>query len=178
MDKTNTQAIIIDLQEKALSAIPKQGRLRSDIKKLIKAMNILNIPITMTTHTAADDGEPPECISKLVGSAPIDKNTFSCVKSKDILQKITDTNHKNVILCGIESHICVYRSAKDLKACGFSPVVVSDCIASRKKSDHKAAMRLFAESKIPTPTLEMLVFLLLEGTFCPEFKELMKILRA
>ena len=53
MDKTNTQAIIIDLQEKALSAIPKQGRLRSDIKKLIKAMNILNIPITMTTHTAA-----------------------------------------------------------------------------------------------------------------------------
>ncbi len=177
MYKENTQAMVIDFQERLVPAIYNNKEIIENTKILLKGLQLLNIPVTQTGQYIKGLGGTVSEIAEITGEKDMDKITFSCMKNEEINKKIFDNNRKNIIICGIESHICVYQTVKDLKEKGYTPVVAADCIGSRKPSDNTAALNRFQTMGIYVGTTEMIIYELFEKAGSPEFKEFSKLIK-
>jgi len=173
--KENTSLIIIDIQEKFLPVIQDIDFVVDNSIKLIKSFQKMNIPIIITEQYSKGLGKTLDKITKELKSyKPIEKLHFNCFDEKNfkISKKI-----KNLIICGIESHVCVTQTVLAALKKGFNVYLVKDAISSRKKSDKKVAIeRLKQEGALITST-EMIIFQLLNKAGTKKFKEIVKIIK-
>lgn len=169
IERENTVALVIDYQGKLVPVMSEKERLIHDSAILLAGLKVLNIPMIITQQYTKGLGTTVSEVTDAVGSdAYVEKISFSafeCVKEK--LQ-----GKKFVIICGIEAHICVLQTVIDLAAAGFIPVIVEDCISSRKINDKKMALkRMCAEGAMVT-TYEALLFELLKVAGTDESKKI------
>ena len=101
-----------------------------------------------------------------------DKRTFSCTKDEAILSELQKNNKGVVLICGTEAHVCVLQTCIDLKKLGYTPVLVTDAIASRKKEDKKMALKRAEQEGILLTTSEAVLFELLADSRHPKFREI------
>lgn len=168
--------MIIDYQEKILPSIAKREELEKNSAKLLQGLRILGIPMVMTTQYSKGLGKniAPICEAAGVDEA-IDKTTFSCVETQGALDAIQ--GKQNVILCGIEAHVCVLQTLVDLKAMGYQPILVEDCISSRDLHDKEIAiLRAMQEGALIT-TSESLLFELTQKAGTDTFKQISKLVK-
>lgn len=175
----NTAAIVIDYQEKLLPVISEKERILQNTVKLVKGLKILSIPMIMTQQYTRGLGNT---VSEITDAAEttdfIDKVTFSCFQNEQVKQFIEKSPERmTVLLCGIETHICVLQTALDLKAAGYEPVLVTDCMSSRKESDHQAALQRAIQEKIIVTTYESVLFELMGHAKCNGFKEISALIK-
>jgi len=172
---------VIDVQERLLGAIPEDRRatLVRNVLIAIDAAQILNIPIIVSEQYPKGLGPTiPEIRQRLGdGFSPVEKLVFSCGRSTEFRAALDATNRREVIVCGVESHVCVFQTALDLMNDGYRVHVPADGIASRRVLDWERAVALMEDAGAIVGTIEMFLFQLLERAGTDEFKAVSKLVR-
>lgn len=155
-----TLGVVIDIQEKLFPHMFASASLLSNTIQLIKGLKILQIPLLLTEQYPKGLGATvPGVLQELAGTAEaIEKNCFSSCKSPPFRSALVAMNRKTVLLAGIESHICVQQTALDLLESGYRPVVVTDCVSSRKVHDRDTAFLRLSQEGALLATLESVLF--------------------
>lgn len=177
--KEYTAAIVVDIQSRLFPSIYENERLEQNCLKLINGLKIFNVPLIITEQYIKGLGETiPSIVEALKEDYnPIEKMAFSCCQSKDVMKFLTDFNKTEVILFGIESHVCVLQTALDLLELGGTPVIVEDCVSSRNPNDKKVAIERMRQHGAIITTLESLLFEICQESGTEEFKQLLKVVK-
>ncbi|NLC17833.1 MAG: hydrolase [Clostridiales bacterium] len=172
-------ALIIDLQERLVPAISGSAELIKNTAKLIRGLGILDVPMLVTQQYTKGLGMTVEEIVKAFGEdfSYYDKISFSCAMNEPINQAIAESGRKNIIICGVEAHVCVLQTVIDLIDQGYRVVLVEDCIGSRKEHDKLSAIkRAGLEGAIPA-TCESLLFELTQVAGTDKFKKISSLVK-
>lgn len=176
--KENTVGLIVDIQERLFPAMLQKELLLKNTLILIQGLNELNLPIIITQQYTKGLGETiPEIKSVIPDFSFIEKRDFSCCDEPVVMDKLRETGAKNIIICGIESHVCVLQTAFDLKEAGFNPIVVMDCVSSRTKESVETARDRFRFEGILMTSYESILFELTRSSAAPEFKAISKLVK-
>ena len=179
-DVNNSCLIIVDVQAKLSAAMPENviTRLRKNIDILIKASNQLDVPVITTAQYPKGLGSIEEFISEQLNDSAkhFDKTCFSVLGAEQLPQHLKTINKKQVILTGIEAHICVLQSALELLAEDFDVYVVTDAIASRQSSSYETALTRLNQAGCHLLSTESVLFEWLGDAAHPEFRTLSKLI--
>ena len=173
----NSVLVVVDLQEPLLRVIHDRERLMGNVRLLIESANVLGIPIVATTQNAERLGELPVSLTELLPpDAPIlNKMAFSCW---GVVEPLLLPERRQVVLCGVETHICISQTALDLKANGFDPHVVADATSARTLEKHKLGMERIRDSDALPCAAEAAVYEWLGDASRPEFKAILAIVKS
>ncbi len=176
--KERSIALIIDVQERLFPYIFENQKLVKNLSILMEGLKVIGVPVHVTEQYVKGLGPTIEPISLLTGSNPkFEKMAFSCCDDPGIMESIAVAGKENVIVAGIESHVCVLQTVLDLMKNGYHPVVVADCISSRTEENKRLAIdRMRQEGAIIT-TCESLLFELLRFSGTEEFKAVSKLVK-
>ncbi|UCC17045.1 MAG: hydrolase [Dehalococcoidales bacterium] len=174
----DTVLVIIDIQEKLFRVMHEKETLARNTVNLVKGIRLLDIPVVLTEQNPSGLGPTLAEISSLLpDSEPVIKFDFSCCKEEAFLQKLDELKRNQLILCGIETHVCVYQTALDLADMGYEVQVATDCISSRTTGNRDTALsRMELEGIMPTST-EMILFELLETAKHDKFKAISALIK-
>jgi nicotinamidase-related amidase len=175
--RDKSQLLIIDVQDKLLAAVSGADRVLDRCVRLVQAAKALSVPITISQQYPAGLGPTADALRDALGNAgPIlDKVEFSCLRNEALRERLHDIRRRGrpqVVLGGIEAHVCVTQTAIDLEEQGFEAFVVADAVASRSKTSRKLALTRLLKAGADVVDSEMVVFEWLERAGTPEFKEL------
>ena len=174
IEREQTAALVVDYQEKLVPVMYEKEQLLRCSEILLKGLKVLEIPMYITQQYTKGLGTSVQEITDAIkDTAYTDKLSFTaydCVK-----EQIADK--KFVIVCGIEAHICVLQTVIDLKASGHIPVLVADCISSRKELDKQVALDRARQEGAIVTTYESLLFELLKVAGTEESKKIQKLIR-
>jgi len=177
LTREKSALLVIDIQERIIKVIRKHNMLIENTLKLIKGAKILNLPIYFTEQYPKGLGETVrEIKDELTGDA-IKKLTFSCLGAEDLFDQLKRNNIEQVIVCGIESHVCVQQTVLDLLANGFQVNVPINAISSRYKIDYKTAVARMEKHSAEITTVESILFELLQICGTSEFKEISHLIK-
>ena len=172
-----SQLLVIDMQERLVQAMPKHQRdvVIDNIAHLVAAATALDIPIVTTRQYPDGLGDLIPEFQHLSGSdqSSCDKMSFSCCAApgfEQILQSV-DT-HKQIIVCGVETHICVLQTVASLLAWGYEVFIATDAVCSRNLTTHQNALHRLASSHANLSCTESIVFEWLGDAEHPAFREL------
>ena len=175
--ENETLLLIIDMQEKILSNIKGNQLLTFNIKKLIDTCNLLNVKIAITEQNPLKLGKTLELILENNEYPKFEKMEFSCSKNKNFMDYLNENNFKNIIVCGIESHICILQTSIELLEKDFNILIPRDAIGSRKEVDNDTAFLRLILSGAVASTTESLICELCKTSSRKEFREVSKILK-
>jgi len=176
--KENTVGLIIDIQERLVPAMWEKEILLKNCQVLIQGLSELEIPLLVTQQYSKGLGETiPEIKSVISDFSFIEKRNFSCCDELVVIEKLKELDAKNIIICGIESHVCVLQTAVDLKEAGFNPIVVMDCVSSRSKESIETAKERFRFEGIMMTSYESILFELARSSASPEFKAISRLVK-
>jgi len=168
--------LVIDIQEKLLPPIFNKEQLVKNSQLLIRMANILKIPAIVSTQYARGLGQTvPEISSLLPGTDAIDKVQFSCFGSDvfcSVLKRMPG-NRSTVLLCGMETHICVMQTALAALREGYLVHVASDAVGSRSERNWKVGLSRMQAAGAVISSTEMMMYELLRSSGSPEFKQLL-----
>jgi nicotinamidase-related amidase len=157
--QTETAAVVIDIQEKLLPHIHEGENILQNCLKLIDGIQILSLPIIITQqYTRGLGATVPSIVQKFSDFSYIEKISFSCYESQGFKEKIMHYGKKNIILCGIEAHVCVQQTCLDMLAAGLNPIIIEDCVSSRKPNDKHYAIERMRQDGACISTLEGILF--------------------
>ena len=172
-----TLLLIMDMQEKLINNIKGNQLLIFNIKKLIDACNLLNVRIAITEQNPLKLGMTLESVLDNNKYPKFEKMEFSCSKNDRFINYIKTNNFKNIIVCGIESHICILQTSIDLLTKGFNIVIPRDAIGSRSDIDNDTAFLRLISSGAVASTTESIICELCKSSNRKEFREISKILK-
>jgi nicotinamidase-related amidase len=139
---------------------------------------VLQIPLLVTQQYSNGLGGTIQEIRSLFDPFSfIEKNTFSCVDEALYLEALERSGKSCILICGIESHVCVLQTAIDLKENGYHPVIISNCISSRDLAEKQVALQRFALEGIRVSTVESILFELTRTSTAAEFKAISKLVK-
>ncbi len=178
IDLNQTQALVIDIQERLFPHINNNKQLLQNSIKLIKGLNFLKIPYILNEQYPKGLGSTIAPIKELLKDEKVfEKVTFSCCATEDTMKSIKSNNRKFVIVFGVEAHVCVLQSVLDLIEADFVPIVVTNCIDSRDSYDKRVAIdRMIQAGAVPT-TYESLLFELCGSAKNEAFKEISRLVK-
>ncbi len=174
----NTIGLIIDLQEKLVPVMDGSDFLLQQNEMLIHGLQELEIPLLLTQQYTKGLGETvPRIKSILKEFSPIEKVDYSCYQVAEFVEKCKELKAKNIIISGIESHVCVLQTAVDLKDAGFNPIVVLDAVSSRSLDHVDIAADRFRHEGIMVTSVESILFELTATAANPHFKAISKLVK-
>ncbi|MEN8116636.1 MAG: isochorismatase family protein [Bacteroidota bacterium] len=176
--KKDTVGLVIDIQERLFPAMWQKETLLKNCSILINGLQELGMPLVISQQYTKGLGETlPEIKSLISEFEYFEKREFSCCDEPEISDQLESLEAKNIIICGIEAHVCVLQTAVDLKAAGLNPVVVMDCISSRTKENLEMAKERFRQEGIMMTSFESILFELTRSSAAPEFKTISKLVK-
>jgi nicotinamidase-related amidase len=174
----NTVLVVVDVQEKLFPAIYEKELLLENVTRLVRGAALLEVPVLVTEQNPAGLGQTlPELAALLPGFNPVPKFTFSCLGEPVFRRALEATGRREVLLAGIESHVCVYQTACHLMAAGYSVSVISDAVSSRTKANRKVGLRAMQMAGARPSSVEMALFELLVVARGPVFKEIIRLVK-
>lgn len=178
INRENSLFCLVDVQEKLFPHVANCTRLEENLIKLVQGLTILNVPFIVNEQYKKGIGATIPAVAALITNQPhFEKTTFSSCGNSDTLAAIKQHNKTQVIVAGIEAHVCVMQTCLDLLEQGLQPILVCDCISSRKASDMDfAVQRLIQAGVIPT-TYESLLFELTGDSKDPLFKNISALIK-
>ena len=178
LTKETTGLIVIDIQGKLANIVDNSELLISNSEKLIKGAQTLNLPVLWLEQNPDKLGRTtPDLYDILVPITPISKYTFDACGEQVFIQKLRDANITTWLLCGIETHICVYQTALSLINLGFDVEIVADCVSSRTEFNKELAIAKLASKGVDITSLEMCLYELLVDCRTAEFKEILRLIK-
>jgi nicotinamidase-related amidase len=178
LDRNNTIGLVIDLQEKILPIINNKNEILKNSITLLKGLRVLGIPILVTQQNTKNLGPTLLSVAEEIENFTfINKLSFSCCREPLFMNELERSSRKNIIVIGIESHVCVMQTVLDLASNNYLPVVIEDCIGSSVENDKIVSLwRMRANNTIISTWESILMELCIEaGT--EEFRTLLKIVK-
>lgn len=174
IEREHTAALIVDFQERLVPAIADHEALMERVRILLRGLKALEIPMTVTQQYTKGLGmSVPEVWEASGETEYLDKISFSALEVAE--PKIHDK--KYILVCGMEAHCCVLQMVIDLAGAGYVPVLVTDCIGSRRESDREMAIRRAEQEGAVLTSSEAILFELLKEAGTPLSKEILKIVK-
>jgi nicotinamidase-related amidase len=174
----NTILVMIDLQGKLWNVMSEKEALLENAQKLARGAQLLGVPVVLTEQNPKGLGPTlPELMQFLPGVNPLPKFSFSCCQDKGFQSALAALKRKQVLICGIEAHICVYQTTLELLKSGYEVQVVADVVSSRVLKNRDITLtRLQSEGAKLTVT-EMALYELMGSAESPLFKEMLKVIK-
>ncbi len=180
LNSENTLLLVVDIQEK-LTGMLKENKetAEQNAKKIVKAAKILKIKTVVSEQYPKGLGSTVEAVrNEFPQDVKIfEKTQFSLASEKEILDEILKSGKKQIVIFGIEAHICVFQTALELKEKGYEVFVVSDISYSRNNEERLLALKNLRHFGIMTPSLETVLFMWLRGSKNPNFKEIQSLIK-
>lgn len=178
-DRSQALLVVVDVQEKMMNAIHDADRVIDNICRLIRGCRVMGVPILVTEHyskglmaTVAKVQEALEDDYK-----PLEKITFSAAKDLDFMRAFEASGRQHILVCGVETHICVYQTARDLHNLGWTVEVVADAVSSRTEQNTRIALERMEHHSLDFTSMEMILFDMMESADIPEFKTIAGIVK-
>lgn len=174
----DTAAVVVDIQERLFPHIHDNQRLMRNSVTLIHGLRRLGIPITVTEQYTKGLGHTiPEIAEALGNYQPIEKTAFSCCGEPRFMAALLKLSRRNVLLFGIEAHVCVLQTSLDLLEANLQPVVIADCVSSRKESDKLIALQRLQGEGAKLASYESILFELCAVSGTEQFKAISKLVK-
>jgi nicotinamidase-related amidase len=178
INRENTIGLVIDMQEKLMPAIAEKNAVLNNTLKLLHGLKIFKIPIVVTQQNTTALGATVAQINDTIGNfSYIEKNTFSCYREPAFIRVLNRIGKRNVVIMGVEAHICILQTTLDLIYNNFNPVIVEDCIGSCNENDKKVAIWRMRDVGSVITTSESMLYELCRESGTDEFKKLLKLLK-
>jgi hypothetical protein len=174
----NTVMLLVDVQGSLAQLMHEKDRLFSSLELMIKGMNILNVPIIWMEQIPSKLGPTLGQLSCLMEeNSPIEKFSFSCCKEPEFMNAFKALGRSQVLLTGIESHICVYQSGHELLNQGCQVQVAEDCVSSRTRENKEIGIKRLVQSGAQITSVEMIFFELMKEAKGDAFKQIVKLIK-
>lgn len=179
LNRKDAVLLMIDIQSKLLPAIYGHDEIENNASRLLKSATTLGVPLLFTEQYPKGLGSTVDGISSLIPqeSEYLSKTHFCCTLEPDFEKMLKDRNRSQVIVFGIESHICVLSTVLELLKRRMEVAVVEDGCGSRKRAHHELAMSAMANAGALIVPCESIIYQLLEKSGTPEFKELLPLFK-
>jgi isochorismate hydrolase len=169
---------VVDVQGKLAQIMHGREALFKNVQILVQAAKILDIPILWCQQCPDALAQTiPEIAQLLEGDEPINKAAFSCCGEEKFNTKLKELARKQVLLCGIETHVCIYQTAVDLLRQDLHVEVIADAVSSRALENKQIALNRLAAEGAKVSCTEMLLFELLKTAEHPQFKQVAKLIK-
>lgn len=173
-----TALLVIDIQKKILPVILNHHLVIENTLKLIRGFKILALPIYYTEQYPKGLGSTiPEIQNELTDVKPFEKMSFSCSGAEKLFEKFKERNLIQIVIAGIETHVCVQQTALDLLANYFQVNIAADAVSSRKEIDHRFALERMKSNGAEITSTETVLFELLEVCGTDVFKQISKLVK-
>jgi nicotinamidase-related amidase len=170
--------VVIDIQGKLASLMDDKERIYKNVGILIQGVMLLDVPIIWTEQAPEKLGQTlPEIAGLLDGLTPLPKTTFSCCGDPDFLSALRNLDRKQILLTGIETHICVYQTARDLLESGYEVYLLSDAVSSRTEENRRLGIARMKDLGAIVTGTEMALFEMLEKAEGDTFKAISRLIR-
>lgn len=177
--RDNAVVCIIDVQERLLTVIDRSDELVASLKKLTAGTRILGIPIVITEQYVKGLGATVESLRDALADSyqPIEKACFSSYGCESFRLALERLGRKQVLLAGIEAHVCVYQTAIDLLSNGYEVHLLEDAVNSRTSENREIAIRRLMQEGAKLTSVEMALFELTVTSGTDEFRAISKIVK-
>jgi nicotinamidase-related amidase len=179
LTKDQTALLVVDVQDKLFKLVDRPLEVLEIMQKVIKGFQILQLPIFATEQYPQGLGHTVIGLQSCLGDNQIylSKTCFSSVSDPMIKQKMLESGRHQWVLMGIEAHVCILQTAKDLLAAGEQVVVLNDAITSRSIYDYSTAIAEMRDLGIRVSCAETVLFELLKDSKALEFKQISQLIK-
>lgn len=178
LSRTAAVLVIVDIQGNLSQAMFDKEKLFDNTVKLIRGFKALNLPMIVTEQIPEKLGPTlPQIAQELESVHPIPKESFSCWGESLFREKLEALSRRHVVLLGIETHVCVYQTALDLTANGYTVHLVADAVSSRTPQNRQVGIDAMKSAGAHITSTEMVLFELLRTAADPKAKEFFKIVK-
>lgn len=178
LSREQSVLVVVDLQKSLLKTIKVGQEIADNIKLLVQVAQTLEVPILYTTQNAEKLGGVIPELETLVGDTPVmDKLCFSCAGSDEFMKQLQSLGRAQIVLAGIEAHICILQTALDLVKAGYTIHTPYDAIASRQKRDWKYALLRLSHSGVIVSSVESVIYEWLQEAGTDLFRSVLPLLK-
>lgn len=174
LNQNTSQLVVIDLQEKLGAAMPAKviGRLVNNVSLLLRSAAVLDVPVTVTQQYTRGLGPTLAEVQPLLPSSTpvVEKTEFACTGVPEFMQRLQEQDRRQVLLCGMEAHVCVLQTAFALAAADYDVFMLEDAVCSRKLENYQNALERARSGGVHVVSSESAVFEWLGGAEHPQFK--------
>ena len=173
----DTALVVIDIQGKLARVIDESDRTIAAAARMIAGAKLLDVPIICTEQNPAGLGPTVEEIAPLLTDPPIAKMAFSCCRQEQFTQALRDLQRRQILIIGIETHVCVYQTAIDLMGTGLEVQIVADAVSSRSPTNKQIALARLRALGASITSVEMALFELMGAADHPAFRDMLRIVK-
>ena len=174
----NTVMLLVDVQGQLAQLMYEKEKLFQSLEILIQGMQILGVPILWMEQIPGKLGPTVEQIQQVMaGSTPIEKDSFSCCREPVFMEKFDALSRNQILITGIETHICVFQTAYELRNKGYEVQVVSDCVSSRTSENKDVGLQRIVQSGAQITCVEMVFFELMRRAERDAFRQVVKLIK-
>lgn len=175
VNRADCVLLVVDVQDRIIDTIVEHITVVQNIKALIKTAGVLDMAVLLTEQEKLGDTVPE--IKELWPKPALRKVSFSCSGDADFMRKLTETHKRVVIVCGIETHICVLQTVLDLLEHRYSVLVARDATSSYSVLDRETALNRMADSGATITTTEATIYELTKSSGTDEFRKILEIVK-
>ena len=174
----DTVLVLVDVQGKLAQSMHNKKDLFENLKKMVKGAQVLGIPILWAEQNPDGLGPTmPEIAELFTNQSPVSKFSFSCCGSKQFLRDLEAVNRKNILIVGIEAHVCVYQTAADLTNLQYNVQIVADAVSSRTAENKQIGLEKSKDAGASLTSTETALFELLKEAKGDKFKEIINLVK-
>lgn len=173
-----TLLLIIDVQGRLARTVFQPDVLERNINKLLRACTILDVPVLLTEQYPKGLGRTVDSLKELLpGTLPVEKISFSCCGTHEFMKRLRSFNRNDILVAGMETHVCVYQTAVELIEFGYNVHLVTDCVSSRTEENKLLGIRCIEKAGASLTSTEMALFELLRVAEGESFKAISSIVK-
>ena len=173
--------LVIDVQEKLMPAIDRADEVEANVERLVRGCHVLDIPALLTEqYVKGLGGTIPRvrrAFEETSGYAPVEKMCFSAKGEGEFVAALRALRKKQVLVCGIETHVCVYQTVRDLLAADYDVTVIADAVSSRTAANKAIALERMSHDGAKLSSTEMALFELLGVSGTDEFAQILRLVK-
>jgi nicotinamidase-related amidase len=177
LDRTRACVLVVDVQEKLVPVMWNWAPVEKYVKAMIQTAKELQLPLLATEQYPKGLGPTVPAVRELLGSAPMVKLHFSCGADPEAARALEATGRKQVLVVGIETHVCVFQTVRDLVERGYEVFVCADAVTSRFEEHRRTALEQMRDLGATITSAETAIFDLLHTAGTPEFKRVSPLVR-
>lgn len=179
IDRSDSLLVVVDVQERMMNAISNADRVIDNTARLVRGCRELGIPVLVTEQYPKGLGATVPAVQEALGDQykPLEKMSFSATRDIDFMRAFEAAGKEQILICGVEAHVCVYQTARDLFNLGWTVEVVADATGSRKEENRSVALNRLELHGVDMTTVETALFDMMESAEIPEFKTISGIVK-
>jgi nicotinamidase-related amidase len=181
LDRNTALLVVIDVQEKLMPVIHAHDDVERNLDRLVRGCHLVGVPALLTEQYVKGLGSTVplvrQAFEETIGYRPIEKNCFSAQRCEPFAAQITALERRQVLVAGVETHVCVYQTVSDLLGAGYDVTIVADAVSSRTPENKSIGLQRVTRDGAKISSTEMALFELLRNAETEEFRAVSRLIK-